>query len=137
MTSLSRVHLVCALLVGALALLPLLRAGHRSGRIGAWLCGVAALVTLVTGALRQPAWEPAYRRVVYISSRGLGLWLDRKTHVGVGACVFALALAVAAMDARTPRWLLRLLSALVLLLAVLAAGLMLVVRSRVPMIVRG
>ncbi len=122
--------LAATLSLGALA--AAWRPDHPWGRRAAGASGLAALGVLAWGAWRVRAWEPGYRRAVYLASQGAGAWLDRKLHFGFAACCFALAAMFAASGRDTPPWLLRLLAALALAFACLAWFALTYVRARVP-----
>ena len=122
--------LAAALCIGAIV--ASWRAGTTLGRSAAGLAGLAAIVVLAWGAWRIRAWEPGYRRAVYLASHAAGNWLDRKTHFGVAACCFAIAAMFTAADHDAPPWLLRLLSALAFAFACLAWIALAYVHARVP-----
>ena len=119
-----------ALCIGTLA--TAWRAGTPLARRASMVAGLAAIVLLGWGASRVRAWEPSYRRAVYLASHSAGNWLDRKMHFGVAACCFALAAMFTSLDRNAPPWLLRLLAALSFAFAMLAWIALAYVRARVP-----
>jgi hypothetical protein len=132
LNSLTLVHIVAATALPFALVAAAYRAGTRAGRVAAGLAGVLGALALAAGAVRQRAWEPGYRRAVYLASRGAGLWLDRKAHLGIAACCLAVAAALTALDAHTPRWLARALCAAAAALALAAFAAVAYVHARVP-----
>lgn len=122
--------LATAMAIGTLA--AAWRPGTLLGRRAAGFSGLAAIVVLAWGVSRIRAWEPGYRRAVYLASHAAGNWLDRKTHFGVAACCFAIAALFTAVDRDAPPWLLRLLSTLAFAFACLAWIALAYVHARVP-----
>lgn len=131
-TALAWMHGVLAVMLTLGALAAAWRPRDAWGRPGAGLSGLAAAGALAWGAWRVRAWEPGYRRAVYLASQGAGAWLDRKLHFGVAACCFAIAAMWVAADRDAPPWLLRLLAALAVVFACLAWFALAYVRVRVP-----
>ncbi|MEI8255515.1 MAG: hypothetical protein WCJ30_07555 [Deltaproteobacteria bacterium] len=131
-TALGWLHGILAAVLSLGAIATASRPAHLWGRRAAGISGLAALGTLAWGAWRIRAWEPGYRRAVYLASQGAGAWLDRKMHLGVAACCFAIAAMFTAADRDAPPWLLRLLAALSLVFACGAWLALTYVRARVP-----
>lgn len=134
MNALAILHVLAAVALPLAAIAGVYRSAPAPGASRLALAAAAAgLVVLVTGALRQRAFEAGYRRAVYLASHSAGEWLDRKTHLGFAACCFAVAAALAATErSGAPRWLAR---ALYLAAAAFALGafvLLAFVHARVP-----
>jgi hypothetical protein len=123
------VHSVAAVAIPLAALAAAWRAGRSGGRPLAMLTGALGAVALLAGVRSQQAWEQGPRRALYLASHVAGEWLDRKTHLGLAACAFAVALALTALDGRTPRWLQRLLAMLTALFALGALATLLYARA--------
>jgi hypothetical protein len=125
-------HVVAAVALPFVSLAAAWHAGTRGGRALAGVAGALGALVLLAGALAQRVFEPGYRRAVYLASRAAGEWLDRKAHLGVAACCFAMAAGLVAIDATTPRWLARLLGALAAGFALAALAALAYVHARVP-----
>lgn len=128
MTPLALTHAVCASLVpvGASVSMVVPRARRIAGTTGA-----LAVIALATALASLHAWEPTYRRAVFIVSHTAGVWLDRKAHFGIVSFAFALSGALAILDDKVPRWILRLLWCLAALFGFAALTIALVLRARV------
>lgn len=125
-------HVVASVLVLAASLVAFSRASQRAGRVAAGVAGLAGIVTLATGLVRVRTWEPAYRRAVYLASRSTGLWLDRKMHVGLAACAFAIVAGLLAAAPEASARSRRLACALAAACALLAFAIVAIVHARVP-----
>lgn len=128
MTALVVAHVVCASVVPVGAIVA---ARFPRLRVVALATGCLALIGLATGLARLHAWEPTYRRAIYLVSHTAGAWLDRKAHFGIAAFGFALAAATANLDATVPPWVLRALWVLCAVFGAAALVVALVIRARV------
>ena len=125
-------HVVAAIALPAATIAAAYRVTAPRPARAAVAVALAAALTLVTGALRQHAFEPTRRRAVSLASHTAGEWLDRKTHLGFAACCFALAAALVALDRSAPRWLARALYIAAACFALAAFVLLAFVHARTP-----
>jgi hypothetical protein len=62
--------------------------------IASIVAALSAVLVLATGLWQQRAFENTRRRAIYFESYSAGLSLDRVTHWGLTACMFAVACAL-------------------------------------------
>ena len=133
MSTLAVVHIAASMVMLFVAVPAAYRAGTPVGRIAALTAGLAAAVSLVTGAVAYGPWTRGYRAAVELASQSAAGWLDAKIALGTGACLAALiACAVETRQRAQLTLAARILWTASVLLALAGLAMIAAVHARVP-----